>query len=573
MAEAVFGVIAGDHLHADAGGVADRHRFHRLPPRRVDQAEEAEEDEVALGVGLGELGDPVDVLARGGEEALAAGRDPVGPVLPARGVDRDGLAVAALVGAHGEQALGRALEEDHVAARMVVVERRHVLPLGGEGDGVEPRQIARLVVGIEVGLAAEDDQSGLHRVAFRDPVVAVAPDGGVVAEHPDAQDLAQVIPVGGLEAAAVGAEAALGGVADPLDLDHVVGEADGAHGHLVAGQRAGLVGADRRDRAQRLDGRQAADDGVAPCHALDPDGEGDGHHRGEALGDGGDRDGDGGEEHLAPVAGPDDDADGEGQGGKAEDREAQRLRERVEALHQRRLELLDVGEHAADPADLGGVAGAHDDAGAVAGGDEGAGIGEAGAVADRGVRVHRADGLRDGGRLAGKGGLLGLEVADADEADVGGDAVAGVEEDDVAGDEVGRPRCGGACRRAGPRRRGEDGANALEGALGATLLDEADDGDDEDDAEDHAAVEPFAEGPGDDPGGEQEVDEEVVELGEETGERRAFGAGGQAVRAEGVPPAGGLVVAEAVLGLGGERGGGLVGRDRVPGAVDRRASG
>ena len=44
-----------------------------------------------------------------------------------------------------------------------------------------------------------------------------------------------------------------------------LGGDDDAHGHLVAGQRAGLVGADHGGRAERLDRRQLADDHVARC--------------------------------------------------------------------------------------------------------------------------------------------------------------------------------------------------------------------------------------------------------------------------------------------------------------------
>ena len=68
--------------------------------------------------------------------------------------------------------------------------------------------------------------------------------------------------------------------------------------HLVAGQRAGLVGADHRDRAQRLDRRQAADDGVAPRHGLHADRQRDRQHRRQALGDRCDREADDRHEQL-----------------------------------------------------------------------------------------------------------------------------------------------------------------------------------------------------------------------------------------------------------------------------------
>ena len=46
---------------------------------------------------------------------------------------------------------------------------------------------------------------------------------------------------------------------------------DLAHGHLVLGERAGLVGRDDRRRAERLDGAEMAHDGVPPRHPLHAD--------------------------------------------------------------------------------------------------------------------------------------------------------------------------------------------------------------------------------------------------------------------------------------------------------------
>ena len=54
-----------------------------------------------------------------------------------------------------------------------------------------------------------------------------------------------------------------GGAVLRSDLEAVAGHVEHRHGHAVLGQGAGLVRADDGDRAQRLDGRQLADQRVA----------------------------------------------------------------------------------------------------------------------------------------------------------------------------------------------------------------------------------------------------------------------------------------------------------------------
>ena len=71
--------------------------------------------------------------------------------------------------------------------------------------------------------------------------------------------------------------------------------------HLVEGQRAGLIGADGGNRAQRLDRRQALDDGVlagqdARAHRIHG-----GHHRRHAGRDGRNRQGDASRENYGEL--------------------------------------------------------------------------------------------------------------------------------------------------------------------------------------------------------------------------------------------------------------------------------
>jgi hypothetical protein len=151
-------------------------------------------------------------------------------------------------------------------------------------------------------------------------------------------------------------------IAVSADLILGFGGDGGHHHHLHQSQRAGLVGADARDRAQRLDRRQLADDGVALRHALHADRQGDGDDRRQALRD--HRDGDAGHgleqldevDVLHPLApGEDDGADDADHGGDD-------VAELLDLAQQGRLERPDVGEQGVDAPELGRAAGGDDHA-------------------------------------------------------------------------------------------------------------------------------------------------------------------------------------------------------------------
>ena len=123
-------------------------------------------------------------------------------------------------------------------------------------------------------------------------------------------------------------------------------------GHLVHGQRAGLVGVDGRGEAQRLDRRQVLHDCVA-LGQVDPaegqDGLGD---RGQRLRDGRDGQRDGGHEQVVPglAAGPaqHEHHDHREPGGRRDPQ-----REPVELPGQRGFLARRGGQHPGDPAQLG----------------------------------------------------------------------------------------------------------------------------------------------------------------------------------------------------------------------------
>ena len=138
-------VVAGDHQHAHAGGVRVGDRGARLRPRRVDHADQAEEDELALDrLVLPAAARPPAAAGRRRRACAAPGRR---AGRPSRGSRRGAPRVSgrtsaadALVGAAGEQHVGRALGDDGDAALALAVgvQRAHQLALGGERDLADP---------------------------------------------------------------------------------------------------------------------------------------------------------------------------------------------------------------------------------------------------------------------------------------------------------------------------------------------------------------------------------------------------------------------------------------------------
>ena len=90
-------------------------------------------------------------------------------------------------------------------------------------------------------------------------------------------------------------------VAAAGDVDLARGGDDLLDRHLVLGQRAGLVRADHRRRAQRLDRRQLLDDRPLARHALHAEREHDRQDRRQPLRDRGDGQRDADEQHVDEV--------------------------------------------------------------------------------------------------------------------------------------------------------------------------------------------------------------------------------------------------------------------------------
>ena len=288
-------VIAGDHLHADSGLPAGRHCGDGLGARRIDHSHQTEQGEPALEVGRGEgVAGCVPPARRHRQHPHA----PPGPGLDlfqdGAGVDRG---APGREGTAAQHHLGRSLQENPAGPVGPPVQRGHVPVLRLEGQDVETRRGAPERLGLQAGLSRRHHQRRLGGVAgHREPGAGLL-HVGVVAERGGTEE----VEGRGVRhhRHAAGEEPPLGRPAGPLHLERPGRCPERQHGHLVAGQGTGLVGADHRGGAERLHGRQLADDGVTRRHALHPDGECDGDDGRQSLRDGADRQRDGEDEHLA----------------------------------------------------------------------------------------------------------------------------------------------------------------------------------------------------------------------------------------------------------------------------------
>ena len=199
---------------------------------------------------------------------------------------------------------------------------------------------------MQAGLGRRRDQRALGRIALHAPraVVAVAHEPRVGRERRRAQQFVQRPAV--RDRRAFVQERSFRRVADAGHVDHVPVHPDLPRRHLVLRERAGLVRADDRRAAERLHGREAADQRAAlhePLHAQRERNRDDGRQR---LGHDGDRERDAEHQHVderlaAHDTQRDDDDDDRERGAH------QRAAEAVEVLLQRRRARLDRRQQAA----------------------------------------------------------------------------------------------------------------------------------------------------------------------------------------------------------------------------------
>ncbi len=325
-----------------------------------------------------------------------------------------------------QQDVRRALDEAaHDLASIVVhlVERRHQLVLGVEWHLAHAGIRLAGLLDVQPTFGGEDDERTLRRISDARPVA----DDGIVGErHRQHERLERAVAGSRHPEDATGRRVSLTVDAEaPPDDDEL------ASRHLVEREGSGLVGADRRCRAQRLDGLQALDDRSLLSELLRPDREQHRHHGREARRDRGDRQRDAGQEQRIEVlaAGEPQDDD-QRQGSRRHDRDDHR--ELIELLGEWRLLLLDAAQHSGDVTHLARHPGRRDDHLAAASGHLRVHVGHVDPVAERCLLDgDRIDTLGDGRALAGESGLFDLQGRRDQDPAVGGDLVSGFETDDV----------------------------------------------------------------------------------------------------------------------------------------------
>ena len=296
--------------------------------------------------------------------------------------------------------------------------------------------------------------------------------------------------------------------------DAVVGEHTPDR-HFVLRQRPGLVGADHRRAAERLDDWQAADEGVALDHPPYADGERDRHNGGQRLRHDGDSQCDTEHEHLerrqaASEADHNDECDHD-EGGLC-----QCPTQAVEVL----LEGCSAGfhrlHHSCDTAELGGHAGGDHDRVAAAVDDERPRVRHVLAVAERQTRVvERGRGLVGSSGFPGQRRLVNGQIDGVDDACISRDTVACAQHHDVSGHEIARRNGRFFAVAQHVRRRGGHSSQRFQRLACAVFLDEAEEHREQHDDGDDDRLERVAEETGDDRGAEENHDQRVLELREE----------------------------------------------------------
>ncbi len=236
-------VVTGDHGDADARGPARRDRLLHVIARRILQAHQAEELEVLFGVLPGLLVTRLRRPARHRQHAQ-----------PALSQCRDG--VLSTVRRHAQRQY-RFRRTGHVHAIGVHNGRSAAPGVERESRGIRRRAVLAHTCG-------EDVQGDLHRVADRKPPV-------VLVEH--VGDRGAPLRAGGqfthlldrLRSPVHGCGRLVAGAVH----GHLTTRRPHVHDrHLVARQRAGLVGADERRRSQRLHRVELAHQRVLGGHVL-----------------------------------------------------------------------------------------------------------------------------------------------------------------------------------------------------------------------------------------------------------------------------------------------------------------
>ena len=403
-------VIAGDHLHGDAGGSTSRYGPGGLRPGRIGHALQAKEGEIALDVVVNQGRLVGFDLAHGkGQHPLPLAGHGVHSGLDRSGIEGVTVTIAAaLPAAAGQHRLQRAFHHNPFTA----MQGGHHLQFRLKGQGVAAGMLPVGFGMVKAGPLCGRQQGGFGGIPHQ-ALVAAGP--GITAQQARQQQFAQG-PVA-LERIGNGAVGCLAIGPQLLQPQLLAGGIELLHRHAVLGEGAGLVGADHRGAAQGFHGGQLADDRVALGHAAYADGQGDGHDGRQFLRDRTHRQRHGGIKHLRATA-----ASGQAHHGR-DNRQGQHQPQDCEA---EAAELAGEGGAEASPllqrggqvAQFGGITGGHHHTAPLPGRHEAAGMGHAVAIRQRGLGRIRMDGLGHRQGFAGEARFIQLEVAHLQQAKV-----------------------------------------------------------------------------------------------------------------------------------------------------------
>jgi hypothetical protein len=264
----------------------------------------------------------------------------------------------------------------------------------------------------------------------------------------------------------------------------VVRHVEGAHGHAVLGQRAGLVGADHAHRAERLDGGQPADERPALEHAPRAERQREGDHGGQACGHDGDGDRDGGQQQVADLV-PAQNADPKDERRDPGPDQGQHHPQLVQPALEGGTLRADLLDQPGDAAQLGVHAGGDHQPAPAPGGDDRPQVGHVAPVAERQVMAfERVRELPHRFGFARQRGFLDLQVDRFQQAQVRRDQDPRLELDDIAGDELAGGKLAQFSIPDGPDLWHGHLLERGDGLPGAVLLNESQHGVQDDDGQD-----------------------------------------------------------------------------------------
>ncbi len=486
-------LVARHHDHLDPGALAggDRRRYVRTG--RVHETNQPDEIKSRVGV----VGAGVWFQLRGESEDT----EPVGGhclvlrqprLAPARVLlvrvggcvcrtDQGSQGITpryGLRGAGGQDRFGRALNEDErLAIRRVIgrAEAGHHLCRAVERDepGCGEPVAEHRRVGAQGG--SELEESPFHRVS--DHLVGIVgvkscrgaqrrDPGGELEER--VRLILAVDPSGLCNGRVLVRPAGRQAGAPSLDVDAGLlvpedwtgaGEDEALDRHPVFGERSGFVGADDRGRAQGLDGREAADEGIPAGHASQSAGEGNRGHDRQPFGNRGDgeRDAHLDHHHQVPPAG---DAEPRNHDHETEDDHHEAFREVRQPLFEGGAPVVGRRRELGNLAQLGLHAGRRDHAFPGSARDRRALVCHARTFGKRSIGRHRCLLFVDRHRFAGEGRFVDPKPRDLAEAQVGTDHVSLVQKNDIPGNQL---SCGDGLHVASTSDRGVDAVELPEG--------------------------------------------------------------------------------------------------------------